>query len=158
MHSSKLAGYRQSMMMSCTFIVDRQVARYFLISVSDPGRSFRERCVRCLKAFVSTILRFEGPWSNADEADVSCNRNLTKKQFLQPIHIKKRFMRDNIQIISHRGFSLSCSEMHCSSKSMNFCGNDVKSIKSPCCTFKLRRKANNDYYTENLTLSQILLC
>jgi len=61
-----------------TLTVDRHVARYFLISVSDPGSSFRERCVRCLKAFVSTILRFEGPWSNADEADVSCNRNLKR--------------------------------------------------------------------------------
>lgn len=147
--------------MSCTFIVDRQVARYFLISVSDPGSSFRERCVRCLKAFVSTILRFEGLWSNADEADVSCNRNLNRnrqKQFSQPICINKRYTRDNIHIISYRGLSLSCSEMHCSSKSINFCGNDVKSIKSPCCTFKLWRKANNDYYTENLTLSQILMC
>lgn len=128
------------MMRSCTFTVDRQVARYFLISVSDPGSSLRERCVRCLKAFVSTILRFEGLWSNADEADVSCNRNLHRnkhKTFLQPICNNKRCIRDNIHIISHRGLSLSCSEMHCSSKSINFCGNDVKSIKSPCCTFKL---------------------
>lgn len=37
----------------------------------------------------------------------------------------------------HLGFSLLCSEMQCSSRSMNFWGKAVKSTRRPCWTFKL---------------------
>lgn len=141
------------------YLYSRQTSGQILLNIRI--RSWEQFQREMCEVFKSVCLHNIKVWRTVVERRWSwreLQQEPEKKQFLQPIHIKERFMRYNIQIISHRGFSLSCSEMHCSSKSMNFCGNDVKSIKSPCCTFKLRRKANNDYYTENLTLSQILLC
>lgn len=75
----------QHLVISCTFMVAKQVARYFFISTSVPGSSLRDRCVRCLKALVSTMFRLAELWFSADDGEESCSKNLNKEiiQLLQ---------------------------------------------------------------------------
>ena len=59
---------------ACTFKDVRQPARYFFTSTSLPNRNFSDKCVRCLKEFVSTTLRCDTPQSCSDIVNV--NKNL----------------------------------------------------------------------------------
>ena len=62
------------MICGVTFKDVRQPARYFLTSTSLPNRNFNDKCVRCLKEFVSTTLRCDTPQSCSDMVNV--NKNL----------------------------------------------------------------------------------
>lgn len=125
----------------------KQVARYFFISTSEPGSSFRDRCVRCLKALVSTMFRLAEPWFSADDGEESCSKNLYKKNIKHPPTVFRKLLSQVEtgetkltsfwEIFSHLGFSLLCSERHCSNRSMNFWGKAVKSIRRFCWTFRL---------------------
>lgn len=68
------------LLISCTFMVAKQVARYFFISTSEPGSSLRDRCVRCLKALVSTMFRLAEPLFSAVDSEESCSKNLQKPE------------------------------------------------------------------------------
>lgn len=56
-----------------TFKDVRQPAKYFLTSRSLPKRNFNDKCVKCLKEFVSTTLRWDTPQSCSDIVKVSKN-------------------------------------------------------------------------------------
>ena len=70
---------KNNLNLNLTLLHFKQSARNFFISTSFPGKSFSERCVRCLKGFVSTTFKRAGELSKIASVETNCSKNLWRE-------------------------------------------------------------------------------